>query len=77
MEDILASGKVKAIGVCNWSIPYLEKLQKTWKVVPAINQVENHPYLPQHDLKHYCDKLGIVLEAYSPLGSQGEHVRLL
>jgi glycerol 2-dehydrogenase (NADP+) len=64
-------GKVKAIGVSNWSIPYLEDLSKTWKVVPAINQVELHPYNPQHDLKKYCDDKGILLEAYCPLGSTG------
>lgn len=71
MEEIYQSGKVKAIGVANWSIPYLEELRKTWKVVPAVNQVELHPYLPQHELKQYCEKLGILLEAYSPLGSTG------
>ncbi|KAM0749957.1 aldo/keto reductase family protein [Meredithblackwellia eburnea MCA 4105] len=69
MEDALASGKVKAIGVCNWSIPYLEELKKTWKVVPAVNQVELHPFLPQHKLVDWCTKEGILMEAYSPLGS--------
>lgn len=71
MEELYKSGKVKAIGVANWSIPYLEKLKKTWTVVPAVNQVELHPFLPQHELKNYCDGLGILLEAYSPLGSTG------
>ena len=70
-ELSLYVGKVKAIGVSNWSIPYLEDLSKTWKVVPAINQVELHPYNPQHDLKKYCDDKGIILEAYCPLGSTG------
>ena len=72
MEEIYKAGHVKAIGVANWSIPYLEKLSKTWKVVPAINQVELHPLLPQHKLREYCAKCGILLEAYSPLGSAGE-----
>lgn len=71
MEELYASGKVKAIGVANWSIPYLEELRKTWKVVPAVNQVELHPLLPQHKLREYCDKYDILLEAYSPLGSTG------
>ncbi|UPL04316.1 hypothetical protein LCI18_015250 [Fusarium solani-melongenae] len=71
MEVVYKSGKVKAIGVANWSIPYLEELRKTWKVVPAVNQVELHPFLPQHELREYCEKLGILLEAYSPLGSTG------
>jgi glycerol 2-dehydrogenase (NADP+) len=65
-------GKVKAIGVSNWSIRYLEHLKKSWNVVPAVNQVELHPYNPQHELKEYCDKLGILLEAYCPLGSTSE-----
>lgn len=72
MEEAYKSGKVKAIGVANWSIPYLEELRKTWTVVPSVNQVELHPFLPQHKLREYCDNLGILLEAYSPLGSTGE-----
>lgn len=71
MEELYKSGKVKAIGVANWSIDYLEQLRKTWTIVPAVNQVELHPYLPQHELNEYCKKLGILLEAYSPLGSAG------
>lgn len=71
MEALLKTGKVKAIGVSNMSELYLERLSKTWKVVPAVNQVELHPYNPQHELKAFCDKNGIVLEAYSPLGSAG------
>ncbi|TNY17772.1 aldo/keto reductase family protein [Rhodotorula diobovata] len=69
MEALLATGKVKAIGVSNWSIPYLEELEKTWTVVPAVNQVELHPFNPQHELKAWCDKRGILMEAYCPLGS--------
>lgn len=71
MEELYKEGKVKAIGVANWSIPYLEKLRKTWTVVPAVNQVELHPFLPQHELRDYCRNQGILLEAYSPLGSTG------
>lgn len=71
MEAVYESGKVKAIGVANWSVPYLEDLSKTWKVVPAVNQVELHPYLPQFKLRDYCQKHGILLESYSPLGSTG------
>ncbi|KAJ5833298.1 hypothetical protein N7474_001609 [Penicillium riverlandense] len=69
MEQVYRSGKVKAIGVSNFSIPYLEDLEKTWEVVPAVNQVELHPYCPQHALKEWCEKRDILLEAYCPLGS--------
>jgi glycerol 2-dehydrogenase (NADP+) len=90
MEEVLASGKVKAIGVSNFSQLFLERLAKTWKVVPAVNQVrtnlsaltrrcrrtelqvELHPYNPQHELKAYCEEKGILLQAYSPLGSLGQ-----
>lgn len=71
MEELYKSGKVKAIGLANWSIPYLEELEKSWTVTPAANQVELHPLLPQHELFEWCTKRGILLEAYSPLGSTG------
>ncbi|CAH0055957.1 unnamed protein product [Clonostachys solani] len=71
MEDTLDSGKVKAIGVCNWSVPYLEELKKVWRHKPSVNQVELHPYLPQLDLVNWCKKEGILVEAYSPLGGPG------
>lgn len=38
-----------------------------------MGQVELHPFNPQHGLKKYCDDRGILLQAYSPLGSQGRH----
>ncbi|CEL02561.1 Putative Glycerol dehydrogenase [Aspergillus calidoustus] len=71
MEQAYRSGKVRAIGVSNFSVPYLEDLEKQWEVVPAVNQVELHPYCPQHALKEWCAKRRILLEAYSPLGSTG------
>jgi len=76
MEDIYKSGTVKAIGVSNWSIPYLEHLKETWTVVPSVNQVELHPYNPQHGLKEWCDKEGILLESYCPLGSTSEYATM-
>lgn len=69
MEEVYRSGKAKAIGVSNFSIPYLEHLRQTWTVVPAVNQVELHPYCPQHQLKEWCEEQGMLLEAYCPLGS--------
>ncbi|ORZ36004.1 NADP-dependent oxidoreductase domain-containing protein [Catenaria anguillulae PL171] len=69
MEKLLASGKVKAIGVSNFNAATLEYIVANSRVVPAVNQVELHPYLPQDDLLAVATKLGVHLSAYSPLGS--------
>lgn len=71
MEKLLATGKVKAIGVANFSVPYLEKLLAETDIVPAANQIENHPLLPQQEIVDFCKGKGIHVTAYSPLGSTG------
>lgn len=71
MEKLLATGKVKAIGVCNYSVRYLEELLPHVIVTPAVNQIENHPSLPQQEIVDYCQSKGIHITAYSPLGSSG------
>lgn len=71
MEKLLNTGKVKAIGVCNYSLKYLEELLPQVDVVPAANQIENHPSLPQQEIVDFCKSKGIHLTAYSPLGSTG------
>lgn len=68
MEKLLETGKVKSIGVSNFSIKTLEILLPHVKVVPAVNQVEVHPCLPQEDLRKYCEEKEILIVAYSPLG---------
>lgn len=71
-EQVYKSGKTKAIGVSNFSVPVLtELLESGVEVVPAVNQIENHPFLPGKDVVDFCTKKGIVIEAYSPLGSTG------
>ncbi|CZR65726.1 probable aldehyde reductase [Phialocephala subalpina] len=71
MEKLLATGKVKAIGVANYSVRYLEQLLPTATIIPAVNQIENHPSLPQQEIVDYCKAKGIHITAYSPLGSTG------
>ncbi|THG95126.1 hypothetical protein EW026_g6467 [Hermanssonia centrifuga] len=68
MEKLLDTGKVKSIGVSNFSIKTLEVLLPQCTIIPATNQVELHPCLPQFGLKEYCDSKGILLTAYSPFG---------
>lgn len=72
MEELYASGKVKAIGVSNWTIPGLQKLLKMAKVKPTVNQIEIHPFLPNTELVEFCQKNDILPAAYSPLGSQNQ-----
>ena len=54
----MSKGLVKAIGISNFTITKTENLLKTAKIVPAVNQVECHPFFQQEKLKHYCDKRG-------------------
>ncbi len=65
MEALQNSGKVRAIGVANFDVHNLEVLRKECTVVPAVNQVELHPYLQQKKLKEYCEAQGIHVTAYS------------
>lgn len=69
MEKLLSTGKVKAIGISNFNERRIEELLKTAKVVPAVNQIEAHPFLQQTSLKKYHDAKGIHITAYSPLGN--------
>jgi glycerol 2-dehydrogenase (NADP+) len=70
VEKLLPS-KVKAIGVCNYSIKFLKELLEVATTTPAVNQVEIHPYLPQEELVQFCKDKGIAVTAYSPLGTTG------
>ncbi|KKQ87436.1 MAG: hypothetical protein UT09_C0016G0004 [Parcubacteria group bacterium GW2011_GWF2_38_8] len=73
MEEIYKSGKAKAIGVSNYTIAHLEEMKKYVKVMPAVNQVEFHPFLYQEELLNYCKENGIQFEAYRPL-TKGEKI---
>lgn len=72
LEKLYHDGRVKAIGVCNFEIEHLERLLKECEVVPVLNQIECHPYLAQNELKEYCAKHNIFVEAWSPLEQGGE-----
>ena len=72
MEDVYESGKARAIGVSNWTIEGLKKMDSFAKVKPMLNQIEIHPFLPNTELVNYCFSQGIMPAAYSPLGSQNQ-----
>lgn len=72
MEELYESKKARAIGVSNWTIEGLKKLQTFAKVKPTVNQIEIHPFLPNEELVKYCLDNDVLPEAYSPLGSQNQ-----
>ena len=68
LEQIYADGRVRAIGVSNFHVPHLERVLAEGGVVPAVNQVELHPGLPQDELRAFNAQHGIATEAWSPIG---------
>ncbi|EGZ16895.1 hypothetical protein PHYSODRAFT_330943 [Phytophthora sojae] len=78
LEDMQTEGVVRDIGVSNFGELHLQKLAQTWRVKPAVNQVELHPWLARADTVKYCEEQGIIMEAYSPLArAQKMHDRTL
>jgi diketogulonate reductase-like aldo/keto reductase len=67
-EKLLAEGRVRAIGVCNHSAKHLENLIARTEVVPAVNQVELHPFFIQRELRDTHSRHGIITQSWSPLG---------
>lgn len=72
MEKAHKSGRVRAIGVSNFSLAEMQRLLKETSVVPASHQIELHPYLQQHSFVDWHKKNGIVITQYSPFGNQNE-----
>src|SRR4051794_30666549 len=78
LETLLADGKVRAIGVSNFMVDHLTRLLDHAQVVPAVNQIEVHPYFAQAELQAFGAEHGIVTQAWSPIGGitfyrEGEH----
>lgn len=68
MEEIHADGRAKAIGASNFTVETLNRLLKETGTVPAVNQIELHPYLAQAEMRAFHAEHGITTEAWSPLG---------
>ncbi|KAJ0119632.1 ldehyde reductase 1 [Diaporthe amygdali] len=69
MEALVKKGKIRTIGVSNFSIAKINEIWDAAEIKPAVNQVELHPYFAQPELVKWCQDKGIVVEAYSPLGN--------
>jgi diketogulonate reductase-like aldo/keto reductase len=68
LETLLADGKVRAIGVSNFMVEHLTELLEHATVVPAINQIECHPYFVQQSVQDLGAEQGILTQAWSPIG---------
>ena len=69
LERIYKEGRARAVGVSNFHIHHLDDIFAASDLVPAVNQVECHPWLTQDELVEYTQKKGIVFEPWSPLGA--------
>jgi diketogulonate reductase-like aldo/keto reductase len=82
LETLLADGKVRAIGVSNFMVEHLTTLLAKATVVPAVNQIEVHPYFQQRDVQDFGAEHGILTQAWSPIGGitfyrDGQHTSTL
>jgi len=66
------AGKLRSVGVSNYNVHHLEEIKKAGLPTPSVNQVELHPWCQQRPIADYCQKNGIIVEAYSPL-TRGHH----
>ena len=69
--EFLSDGRARAIGVSNFQVPHLERLAAETDVVPAVNQIEAHPYVLNDEVREYGRAHGILTEAWSPI-AQGQ-----
>ncbi|MET3038476.1 aldo/keto reductase [Chryseobacterium sp. NRRL B-14859] len=69
LEELYQEGKIKAIGVCNFTIEKLEELKTNSTVLPVINQIELHPVFQQKELQVYDRENNIITQPWSPLGN--------
>lgn len=77
MEQYVADGKLKSIGLSNWYIEELEEFLPQISITPAVVQNEIHPYYQEAEVIPYIQKLGIVVESWYPLGGRGHTKELL
>ena len=79
LERLLADGRVRSIGVSNFMVKHLTDLREQTEIVPAVNQIEVHPYFSQPEVRRANADLGIITQAWSPIGGitsyRGDHAK--
>lgn len=68
LEKAYKEGKLRAIGISNFPVEKIQEILDNCEIVPAVMQVEAHPYYPAEKVKAFCDEKGIALQAWYPLG---------
>jgi 2,5-diketo-D-gluconate reductase A len=71
LEEFAADGRARSIGVSNFQVPHLQRLAAETDTVPAVNQIEVHPYLTNDEVRGYGAEHGIATEAWSPIAQGG------
>lgn len=77
MEQAVAEGKIRSIGLSNWYVEELEAFLPQVSIIPALVQNEIHPYYQENDVIPYIQNLGIVVQGWYPLGGRGHTAELL
>ena len=68
LEEFYREGRARSVGVSNFQPQHLRRLHNETDIIPAVNQIEAHPYLTQDDVRAFCAQHQIAVEAWSPLG---------
>src|SRR3954454_20824109 len=71
LEELKADGRARSVGVSNFQVDHLQRLMDECEVVPAVNQIELHPYFQNREVASFGEEHGIETEAWSPI-AQGE-----
>jgi 2,5-diketo-D-gluconate reductase A len=71
LEEFYREGRARSIGVSNFQPTHLRRLHGETDIIPAVNQIEVHPYLTQDEVRAFCAEHQIAIEGWSPLGKGG------
>lgn len=75
MEELYKEGLIRAIGVSNFHKQHFKELLSKATIMPVVNEIERHPLMSQKPLIEYCEKMGIRIIAYTPLGRMHDKLR--
>ena len=77
MEDGVKEGKIRSIGLSDFNVERFNKVVENATIMPAVHQIETHPYYPEHELRELAKKTGTIIESWFPLGGLENKGKLL